>query len=78
MEIGVGEADARLEELLRRVEAGERIVLTRGGRPVAVLSPYVVSSVDRAAAFGNAAGQVEQGDDFDASLPDDVAAVFGA
>lgn len=74
----MGEAKARLSELLHRVEAGERIVLTRRGTPVAVLSPFVGAVGDRAAAFGNAAGQVEIGDDFDAPLPDDVAAAFGA
>ena len=77
MEIGVGEAKARLSELLHRVEAGERIVLTRRGTPVAVLSPYVGATADRAAAFGNAAGQVHVSDDFDEPLPDDVAAAFG-
>lgn len=78
MEIGVGEAKARLSELLHRVESGERIVLTRRGTPVAVMSPYTRTGSDRAAAFGNAAGQVQVSDDFDAPLPDDVAAAFGA
>lgn len=78
MEVGVGEAKARLSELLDRVEAGDRVVVTRRGTPIAVLSPYTQSSRGRAAALGNAAGLVEVSDDFDAPLPDDVAAAFGS
>jgi prevent-host-death family protein len=39
-EVPVKEAKAKLTELLRRVEAGERIVLTRHGKPVADLVPH--------------------------------------
>jgi prevent-host-death family protein len=38
-EIGAYEAKTRFSELLRRVEKGERFVITRHGRPVAVLEP---------------------------------------
>ena len=38
-EIGAYEAKTRLAELLARVEKGERIVITRHGRPVAQLIP---------------------------------------
>ena len=37
LELAVEEADDRLNELVRRVEAGERVVLTRDGRSVARL-----------------------------------------
>lgn len=37
--VGSYEAKTRLPELLRMVEDGERIVITRHGRPVAVLAP---------------------------------------
>lgn len=78
MEVGVGQAKARLSELLDRVEAGDRIVVTRRGTPIAILSPYVESAEGRGAALGNAAGLVEVDDDFDAPLPDDIAAAFGS
>ena len=39
-EIGVLEAKTRLPELLQRVEAGERFVITRHRRPVAELVPF--------------------------------------
>ncbi len=38
-EIGAYEAKTRLAELLSRAEKGERIVVTRHGRPVAQLVP---------------------------------------
>lgn len=38
-EIGIFEAKARISDLVRQVEAGEEFVITRHGRPVAVLSP---------------------------------------
>ncbi|MFP5379616.1 MAG: type II toxin-antitoxin system Phd/YefM family antitoxin, partial [Vicinamibacteria bacterium] len=37
--IPISEAKTRLSELVRRVEAGEEIVLRRGSRPVARLVP---------------------------------------
>lgn len=38
-EIGVYEAKTHLTKLLKRVEKGERIVITRYGKPVAELVP---------------------------------------
>lgn len=38
-EIGAFEAQTHLPQLLRRVEAGERFVITRHGRPLAELVP---------------------------------------
>ncbi|MDZ7801800.1 MAG: type II toxin-antitoxin system Phd/YefM family antitoxin [Trueperaceae bacterium] len=37
--IGLAEAKARLSELTERAEHGEEIVITKRGRPVAVLTP---------------------------------------
>jgi len=37
--VGAYEAKARLAELLRAVERGEHVVITRHGRPVAELRP---------------------------------------
>ena len=39
-EIGAFEAKTHLSQLLQRVAAGERFVITRHGRPVAELIPY--------------------------------------
>ena len=39
-EVGAFEAKTRLPQLLQRVEAGERFVITRHSRPVAELIPF--------------------------------------
>ena len=38
--VTVHEAKTKLSELLRRVEAGEEIVIARGDKPIAVLKSY--------------------------------------
>ena len=38
IQVSVAEAKAKLSELLKRVEAGEQITITRRGKPVAVVS----------------------------------------
>ena len=57
--------------LLDRVEAGEHLVIARGGRPVAELRP-LGPSVRGPRPFGLAAGSFTVPADFDAPLPDDV------
>ncbi|MBX9926978.1 MAG: prevent-host-death protein [Hyphomicrobiaceae bacterium] len=48
--IPVERGDIALEDLARRVEAGERVVLTRGGEPVAeVVAPRRTGGFDPAA-----------------------------
>ena len=39
-EIGAGETKTHLPRLLKRVQAGERFVITRHNRPVAELIPF--------------------------------------
>ncbi len=39
MDFSTGEAKNRLTELIRAVERGEQVVITRHGRPVAQIAP---------------------------------------
>jgi len=39
MDISVADAKNRLPELIRAVEAGEQVVITRHGKPVAQIAP---------------------------------------
>jgi len=48
VQISVTDAKAHLTELLRRAEAGDEIVLTRHGQPVARLVPIVAARNRRA------------------------------
>lgn len=68
--VNVQEAKTRLSELLKRVEAGEDVVIARAGRPVAQLLP--VRQVDLV--FGGY--EVEVTDDFLAPLSDDELAAW--
>lgn len=68
-EVNVHDAKTHLSRLLRRVAAGEEIVIARAGVPVARLVP-VVSRPDRR--FGIDRGLFEVPEDFDAPLPDAV------
>jgi prevent-host-death family protein len=43
MPVSIAEAKDRLPELVRAVEAGEKIVITRHGRPVAQLAPAPIA-----------------------------------
>jgi prevent-host-death family protein len=74
-EVGVHEAKTTLSQLLRRVTAGEEIVICRGGTPVAKLVP--VAPTERRL-LGEDAGRYVVPEDFDAPLPDDLARTFEA
>jgi prevent-host-death family protein len=63
------------DTLLKRVEAGERILVVRGGRPVAELRPVpIVPPGPRP--FGLCAGKFTVPDDFDAPLPEELLRSF--
>jgi prevent-host-death family protein len=56
MNIGTAEAKNRFTELLRIVESGELVVITRHGRPVAQLTPP--SAEPRQVRFGGMKGRI--------------------
>jgi prevent-host-death family protein len=58
-----------LSQLLKRVEAGEEIILARGKEPVAKLVPFQSPTTKRR--FGALRGVVNIGPEFFDPLPDD-------
>jgi len=72
-QVNVHEAKTELSKLLELVEAGERVIIARAGRPVAVLSAYQPSTRKRK--LGQFRGQGRIQDDFD-DLPEDLVAAF--
>jgi len=68
------EAKTHFSALIRRVEAGERIVITRDGEAVAELVPG--PSAERP--FGIDEGKIRLAADFDAPLPTEIARAFGS
>lgn len=59
------------DDLRRRVDAGETVLLTDNGVPIAELRP-VEKPVNGRRPWGSAAGEIKVADDFDAPLPDDI------
>jgi len=71
--VGVHEAKTHLSRLLRRVSAGEEIIIARGGEPIARLVPV---ETRRPRALGQDRGRFEVPEDFDAPLPPEILAAF--
>lgn len=71
--VNVHQAKTHLSRLLRRVAAGEEIVIARSGRPVARLVP--IEEV-RKVRLGTDQGAFRVPEDFDEPLPEEVLASF--
>jgi prevent-host-death family protein len=75
IKINIAEAKANLSRYLKRVEAGETIVLSRHSRPIAEIRP-VTGPRSKRRSFGLCAGEFEVPDDFNAPLPEEVLSAF--
>lgn len=73
LNVNVQEVTSRLPELLDRVASGEVIVIARGGRPVARLTP--IENAPRRT-LGQDRGLYEIPEDFDAPLPEEILRSF--
>lgn len=74
--VGMHEAKTNLSRLVAMAAAGEDVVLSRNGKPVARLVAVSEPS-SMAAAYGALQGRIQLADDFD-ELPEDIAEAFGA
>jgi prevent-host-death family protein len=72
--VTVREAKTHLGRLLRRVSAGEEIVIARAGKPIARLVPAETPKPLRV--LGADRGKIRIADGFDAPLPPDIQAYF--
>ncbi len=72
-QVGIHEAKTHLSRLLRRVAAGEEVVIARSGRPIARLVPVGDA---RPRELGGDRGVFTVPDDFDAPLPDEILGAF--
>ena len=71
----VGELKAHLSEYLKRVEAGETLVISRHNRPIAEIRP-LVASIREPRPYGLDRGTFRVPDDFNDPLPDHIQALF--
>ena len=71
--VNTHDAKTRLSELLRKVEAGEEVIIGRAGRPIARLTPYERNLQPRQP--GSWRGRVHMSEDFD-DLPEEYLETF--
>lgn len=74
--VNVHEAKTHLSALLERASAGERIIIARAGKPVAVLGP--IAPAAKARKPGLLKGRVHIKRNFDSPLPKAVLDAFNA
>ena len=73
-QVNMYEAKTHLSKYVEQAEAGQDVIIARGGKPVARLTR--VSPEKRKIRFGVLKGKVHITEDFDAPLPDEVLAGF--
>ena len=66
--VNVHDAKTQLSKLLQRVMNGEKIIIAKAGKPVAILSPIEKAPAQRTP--GNDAGKLFIAPDFDDPLPE--------
>ena len=72
-EVNICHAKSRLSALVDRAEAGEEIIIARGGRPVASLGPIRPPAIKRKP--GRLRGRIRIGRDFDERLSPDFCSI---
>lgn len=70
LQMNVHEAKTHLSRSLEQIKAGEGIVITRHGKPVARLIPYTVKPVQQRKP-GSLRGKISFSEEFNAPLPED-------
>jgi prevent-host-death family protein len=72
--VNIHEAKSTLSQLLASVLAGEEVIISKAGTPLARLVPYHLDKKPRSPGFWQ--GQVTMTEDFDEPLPSDILAGF--
>ena len=70
MNVSVAEAKAKFSELLKRAEAGEEIVVTRHGKPVAIIGAPKKVQGEKKSLLGAMKGKIWIAPDFDELGPE--------
>jgi prevent-host-death family protein len=72
--VNIHQAKTTLSQLLESALAGEEIVISKAGKPLARLIPYQTEKKPRTPGYWN--GRVKMAEDFDAPLPPEILAGF--
>jgi prevent-host-death family protein len=70
----IHDAKTHFSKLIEAVTHGEQVIIARAGKPIARLMAISAQTHDRKP--GALKGQIRIASDFDAPLPDDIAASF--
>jgi prevent-host-death family protein len=73
-EVNIHEAKTHLSRLLARVAAGEEVIISKAGRPIARLVPIRARKAKRVP--GQDEGRIWISGDFDEPLPPEVQSLF--
>ena len=69
--VSVDEAQEKLQDLLAQALAGNEVIITEHGKPVARLVPVLVAPPKKKRVAGLNRGTIWTSDDFDQPLPDE-------
>jgi prevent-host-death family protein len=72
----IHEAKSQLSKLIDAMEHGERVIIARAGKPVAMLGPLPTTPPQRVR--GVLKGQLKLGPEFDEPLPPELLESFGS
>jgi prevent-host-death family protein len=75
IQISIEEIKRDLPAILQRVEAGETIIITQAGKPLAEIKPFVPAS-EELRPFGLCSGEFVVPDNFDDPLPESILQEF--
>ena len=80
IQISIEEMKRDFSAYLHHIEAGETLVIVKGGKPLAEIRPFSTKSmkvpVDKRRPFGLCAGEFTVSDDFNEPLPESILAEF--
>ena len=68
MTINIYQAKAQFSKLIELVQAGEKVIISKNNKPVAMLEP--IPSAGKKRTLGTAKGQISMTPDFNAPLDD--------
>ena len=74
MQVNIHEAKTNLSRILSLVENGEKVIIAKAGKPVAVLTKFQEEENKRK--LGRDAGVFEVPENFDDPLPEDILKSF--
>jgi prevent-host-death family protein len=72
--VNIHQAKTTLSQLLESALAGEEVIISKAGKPLARLVPYEAEKKPRIPGYWN--NRVKMADDFDAPLPPEILAGF--